>query len=177
MPEQTTQRPLIKDRQLAQDEWVRHDEESIPANARALVRLDVWLSAEDRSSIAPWLPSDTELDSDTVAALKEAPLIAVDFPKFTDGRGYSLARVLRERHGYTGEIRAVGDVLIDQLFWMSRCGINAFSLREDQIVEDALNSLNIFSRHYQVSVDNPEPMFLRRQREAREAAKAEVALA
>ncbi|MGQ7248338.1 DUF934 domain-containing protein [Halomonas sp. V046] len=168
MPEQSTPRPLIKDRQLAEDAWVRHDDDGAPQGVRAIVRLDLWLAADERESLAPWLPSDIELDESTVEALRKAPVIAIDFPKFTDGRGYSLARVLRERHGYTGEIRAVGDVLIDQLFSMSRCGFNAFSLREDQVVEDALNALNTFSRHYQVSIDNPEPMFLRRQREARE---------
>ncbi|MCJ8286126.1 DUF934 domain-containing protein [Halomonas sp.] len=172
MPEQTPQRPLIKERRLVEDAWVLQsdvdDEGATPVKPMTIVRLDVWLAAERRDDLAPWLPSDTQLDGDTVAALRDAPLIAIDFPKFTDGRGYSLARVLRERHGFKGEIRAVGDVLIDQLSYMARCGFDAFSLREDQVVEDALASLTVFSRHYQVSVDNPEPMFLRRQREARE---------
>ncbi|MBY5925902.1 MULTISPECIES: DUF934 domain-containing protein [unclassified Halomonas] len=164
----TPQRPLIKERRLAEDSWVRLEDEASADQPNSIVRLDIWLAAERRDDLAPWLPSDTVLDDDTVAELRKAPLIAIDFPKFTDGRGYTLARVLRERYGISGEIRAVGDVLIDQLSYMARCGFDAFSLREDQIVEDALNALTIFSRHYQVSIDNPEPMFLRRQREARE---------
>ncbi|ALM52545.1 DUF934 domain-containing protein [Halomonas huangheensis] len=176
LPEQTPPRPLIKNGRQVEDQWLRHDEDAAPAQGYAIVRLDVWLAAERRDSLAPWLPSDTELDTETIAALREAPLVAIDFPKFTDGRGYSIARVLRERHGFTGEIRAVGDVLIDQLVYMKRCGFDAWSMREDQIVEDALNAFNAFSRHYQVSIDNPEPMFRRRQREARER-QPEAALA
>lgn len=168
LPEQTSPRPLIKDGRQVEDPWLRHDDESVPAEGKAIVRLDVWLASDRRDSLAPWLPSATELDAETIAALREAPLVAIDFPAFTDGRGYSIARVLRERHAFTGEIRALGDVLIDQLVYMKRCGFDAWSLREDQIVEDALNAFNAFSRHYQVSIDNPEPMFLRRQREARE---------
>ncbi len=95
-----------------------------------------WLEAPGKD-VAPLLSSDTELTPELAGQLLDAPLIAIDFPKFTDGRGYSIARLLRERYGYAGQIRAVGDVLIDQLFYMSRCGFNAFLLRKDQIVEDA----------------------------------------
>ena len=115
---------------------------------------------------APWLASDTVLDSVLYESLAAQPAIAIDFPAFTDGRGYTLARQLRERYGYRGEIRAVGDVLIDQLFYMHRCGFDAFLLREDQVVEDALNAQHTFSLSYQISIDTPEPLFLRRLREA-----------
>jgi uncharacterized protein (DUF934 family) len=64
-------------------------------------------------------------------------LIAVRFPKFGDGRGYSIARLLRERYGYRGELRAVGDVLRDQLLFMKRSGFDSFSLREDQDPDEA----------------------------------------
>ncbi|MFD2189978.1 DUF934 domain-containing protein [Pistricoccus aurantiacus] len=115
---------------------------------------------------APWLASDTVLDPAIYESLADQPVIAIDFPAFTDGRGYTLARQLRERYGYRGEIRAVGDVLIDQLFYMHRCGFDAFLLREDQVVEDALNAQHTFSLSYQISIDTPEPLFLRRLREA-----------
>ena len=68
-------------------------------------------------------------------------VIAIHFSKFTDGRGYSLARLLRERYGYRGELRAVGDVLRDQLFYMKRSGFNAFTIRADRDIHDALKSL------------------------------------
>ena len=86
-------------------------------------------------------------------------MITINFPAFADGRGYSLARLLRERHAYQSEIRAVGDVLRDQLFYMKRCGFNAFAIREDRCTEDALNAYNDFSITYQGATDNAEPIY------------------
>lgn len=164
MPEQ--QRSLIVDRQLQEDNWPLLEEGAeFPTGTKAIVSLADWQAAPG-DNVAPVLTSDTELTQELVEQLHEAPLIAIDFPKFTDGRGYSIARLLRERHGYSGQIRAVGDVLIDQLFYMSRCGFNAFSLREDQIVEDALNALDTFTLSYQPGTDTEEPLFRRRMREA-----------
>jgi uncharacterized protein (DUF934 family) len=88
--------------------------------------------------------------------------VEVNFPKFTDGRGYSIARLLRERYGYQGELRAVGDVQRDQLFHLSRCGFDAFLLREGQDAEVALSAFRDFSEAYQASVERPEPLFRRR---------------
>lgn len=164
MPEQTATRPLIVDGRPVEADWPRHDGESAPAAGPALVHLEVWRAAGRRADLAPWLPSDTELTAALADELKQAPLVGVDFPKFTDGRGYSIARLLRERFGYTGQIRAVGDVLVDQLFYLSRCGVNAFSLREDQLVPDALNALTTFSRGYQPGTDDPQPLFRHRLR-------------
>ena len=77
--------------------------------------------------------------------LADIPLIAIRFPVFTDGRGYSLARLLRTRHGYTGELRAVGDVLRDQLYFLQGCGFDAFQLRADQCPEEALAAFQDYS--------------------------------
>ncbi len=88
-------------------------------------------------------------------------LICIDFPKFIDGRGYSAARLLRERYGYQGELRAVGDVLIDQLFFMKRVGFNSFALRADQDVEDAITAFQTFTNPYQGDVNDPRPLFRR----------------
>jgi len=90
------------------------------------------------------------------------PVIALDFPQFVDGRSYSHARLLRERHGYRGQLRAIGEVLCDQLYYMCRCGFDAFCLREDQDLEVALRSLKAFSDSYQAAVDQPLPRFRRR---------------
>ena len=73
------------------------------------------------------------------------------------------ARLLRDRYGYTGEVRAIGDVLRDQLFFMQRCGFDAFVIREDRSAEDALQSLKDFSETYQAATDQPQPLFRRRQ--------------
>jgi uncharacterized protein (DUF934 family) len=74
------------------------------------------------------------------AHLERLALIAIRFAKFSDGRGYSIARLLRERYGYGGELRAVGDVLRDQLLFLKRCGFDSFELREDQDAEEALSA-------------------------------------
>lgn len=88
--------------------------------------------------------------------------ISINFPKFADGRGYSAARLLRERHGYKGELRATGDVLIDQLYFMKRCGFDTFALRDDQIIEDAIAAFSTFSVNYQNDANNQQPLFRRR---------------
>jgi len=94
--------------------------------------------------------------------LGAAARVEVNFPRFNDGRGYSIARLLRERHGYTGELRAVGDVQRDQIFYLSRCGFDAFLLREGEDAEAALAALRDFSEAYQASVERPQPLFRRR---------------
>ncbi len=111
----------------------------------------VWLAgADDPTLIAPWLP--------------QLPLVAVDFPKFTDGRGYSVAFLLRSRLGFRGELRAIGDVLPDQLFFMRRVGFDAFAVRPDKDIRQALRSLQPFSDAYQGSWDNAVPAFRRHVR-------------
>lgn len=94
--------------------------------------------------------------------LSGAARVEVSFPKFGDGRGYSIGRLLRERYGYKGELRAVGEVARDHLFYMESCGFNAFLLREGENVEEALTGFGDFSEAYQASVANPVPLFRRR---------------
>ncbi|HEX7025873.1 MAG TPA: DUF934 domain-containing protein, partial [Gammaproteobacteria bacterium] len=90
--------------------------------------------------------------------LSHFDLVAVRFPEFRDGRGYSYARLLRERYGFKGEIRAVGNVLRDQLFYMERCGINAFEVQEDRDINDALKAFYELTVRYQPAVDGlPTP--------------------
>jgi uncharacterized protein (DUF934 family) len=92
----------------------------------------------------------------------QLPLIAVYFPKFLDGRGYSTARLLRERYGYRGELRAIGDVGRDQLFYLARVGFDAFLIPEGRDARDALNAFADFPETYQGAVDQPLPLFRRR---------------
>ena len=101
--------------------------------------------------------------------IKKFTVIAVDFPKFSDGRGYSIAFNLRARLGYTGELRAIGDVLRDQLFYMQRVGFDAFAPRPDRKIEDALKGLSDFSEVYQTSFDPKLPLFRRVQRKGNQA--------
>ncbi len=88
--------------------------------------------------------------------------VEVNFPKFGDGRGYSIGRLLRERYGYKGELRAVGWVVRDHLLYMESCGFDAFLLREGEDPEEALTGFQDFSESYQASVTKPLPLFRRR---------------
>src|SRR3954447_464757 len=112
---------LIKGRAIVADRWtlLRDAEQlaDVPDDAPVIVPLSVWLARREelsaRGDVGVWLaPVD---DPVTIAGdIATLLLIAVDFPRFTDGRGYSIARLLRDRHGFKGELRAIGDVLRDQ---------------------------------------------------------------
>ena len=139
---------------------------TLPADP-VLLPLPVWLARRTEISslyrtLGVWLDSHEgpEALADDIDRLS---IIAVNFPKFTDGRGYSIARLLRERYHFQGEIRAIGDVLQDQLFFMRRCGIDAYALRADKDIDRALAGLSVFSETYQAAVDQPYPLFRRRQ--------------
>lgn len=102
-------------------------------------------------------------DPDAIAAdLEKLSTVVIEFPQFTDGRGYSTARLLRERYGFKGEIRAAGEVLRDNLFYLSRCGFDSFVLSDQTKIEEALTALSDFSDGYQASVERPQPLFRRR---------------
>ena len=91
--------------------------------------------------------------------LSRLAVVAIRFPKFTDGRGYSTAWLLRRRLGFAGEVRAVGDVKRDQLFYLARSGFDAFLLADGQDARAALASLSDFSAAYQAAADARPPRF------------------
>jgi uncharacterized protein (DUF934 family) len=95
------------------------------------------------------------------SALDDLPLIEISFPRYTDGRGYSQAQLLRQRYGFKGELRAVGHVLRDQVFYMMRSGFTSFDVQSGD-VKPFLDSLREFSAVYQKSAAGPEPVFLSR---------------
>ena len=94
--------------------------------------------------------------------LARASRVEVHFPKFGDGRGFSIGRLLRERYGYQGELRAVGHITRDHLFFLESCGFDAFELREGEDPHAALAAFEDFSESYQASVTRPQPLFRRR---------------
>ena len=94
--------------------------------------------------------------------LAGATRVEVNFPKFGDGRGFSIGRLLRERYGYKGELRAVGQITRDHLFFLESCGFNAFELREGEDAQEALGAFSEYSDNYQATVARPEPLFRRR---------------
>ena len=164
-------RDIIKHREIVSDDWTvlrlaEGDDAatvSVPIG-HVIVPLAVWQAQrstlEARSELGVWLPSDARPES-IKDDLPRFAVVAVDFPKFSDGRGYSIAYNLRARLGYQGELRAIGDVLRDQLFYMSRVGFDAFATREDRSIQDALKGLTDFSEAYQTSWDQKTPLFKR----------------
>jgi len=167
---------LIKDGKLYTDTWhllaadalgdTQADKLAGYDGDDIIVPLTCWLEIREQllarqGNTGVWLQSN-ETPAALAADLPQLPLIALNFPVFSDGRAYSSARELRQNMGFEGEVRAIGDVLRDQLFYMARCGFNAFALREGQDVDAALGAFNDFSDTYQVSVDRPVPLFRRR---------------
>ena len=144
------------------DGWIEYtgDAGAIPAGAKVLLPL-----TEFREFSGTWQKhigsggalgvrlSPTDDPAIIANDLDKLSLIAVEFPAFADGRGYSTATLLRERYGYMGELRAVGDVLRDQVFLLSRSGFSTFALRDDQSVDKALAAFNDFSSYYQHAAD------------------------
>ena len=140
---------LICDGKVAEDSWqwieggVPRVAERLEAGEPLVMPLAVWLTHRarlDPRCVGVWLGPDDPLEA-LLPCLADIPLVAIRFPLFTDGRGYSLARLLRCRYGYTGELRAVGDVLVDQLAVMAQCGFDSFGLRADQPPAEALAAL------------------------------------
>lgn len=162
---------IIKNRAVVADDWtvLRLNETDTPdavaiPDGKVIVPLKVWqqqrAALEGRAELGVWLASN-ERPEELKDDLARFAVIAIDFPKFADGRGYSLAYLLRARLGYTGELRAIGDVLRDQLFYMQRVGFDAFAVRADKDIRDALKSLTDFSEPYQTAWDIKEPLFRR----------------
>ena len=161
---------IIKNGEVIDERWhllpVDATLDGISNSDDLIVPLGLWLESSHAlkvrdGGLGVWLQSHEEIE-DIVDDLKYFKVVALDFPAFTDGRHFSSARLLRERYGYQGEIRAIGDVLRDQLFFMQRCGFDAFAVRPDRDPYDALKGLSDFSVTYQSGVDQPLPLFRRR---------------
>lgn len=106
------------------------------------------------------VPNDEDIE-DLVVDLPRLQLVALQFPKWVDGRAYTQARLLRERYGFKGEIRATGEVLVDMMSLLQRTGFDAVVLRRDQSLEAAQRALTFFPQYYQGDVQQPQPWFAR----------------
>ena len=164
----------ILNQHAAQDDWtlIRLSEGETPESVTVpagqhIVPLAVWQAQsalQSRADIGVWLENTTEPET-LKLDWNRFPVIALDYPKFTDGRSHSIAYLLRNRLNFKNELRAIGDVLVDQLFYMQRVGFNAFNLRADQKMDTALRMLKPFSVTYQGSTDDARPLFLRTHEE------------
>jgi uncharacterized protein (DUF934 family) len=162
---------IIKGRTIVADDWIvlrlaegQTAAELVLPEGKLVVPLSVWQTRRgellERAARGVWL-ADTEGPEAIADDLEHFQVIAIDFPKFVNGRGYSSAALLRTRYAYRGELRAIGDVLRDQMFYLGRVGFDAFAVREDRSVEDALEAFKDFSITYQSSTDQAQPLFRR----------------
>jgi uncharacterized protein (DUF934 family) len=160
---------LIIDRAVAVDRYALVRDAKSPADlpdaTPAIVPITVWIDWRAaliaRGDVGVLLsPTDDPAKiADDVARL---PVIAIDFPAFTDGRGLSTARLLRQRYRYAGELRAVGDIQRDQLFALSQVGFDAFLLKDGRDATEALASFVDFDSVYAPTTRVPHPWFRRR---------------
>lgn len=159
-------RKIIRDREPVDDHWV-YLGAGVPVTdgVDVVVPLAVFL-ADTAALLARGNRLGVRIEpgegiADIVPHLGKIALVVLNFPAFHDGRGLSYARELRERHRYSGEIRAVGDVQRDQAHGMYRCGINAFDVKEGKSIVDVLNGIDDFSTGYQGDVYDPRPVYRR----------------
>jgi len=165
---------LLKDKTIVDNGWqvLPKDFDGVLPDTPCFVPLDYWLAnkqnLQNPESIGVWLDSEEEPEA-LVADITSLQHIAVNFPTFMDGRGFSIARLIRERYQFSGELRAIGHIVPDQLFYLSRCGFDAFCLNalalddaaeENHKLEDYLAT---FSVTYQACVNEQQPLFRRRQ--------------
>jgi len=148
---------LIKNNDIVQDHWTVLDENQALQADHNIIDLDYWNVNKD-ALIASKAPLGLLVQGDTnpdqfIDDIQHFELIAINFPTFVDGRGYSLVKTLREKHHYTQEIRAIGEVLPDQALYLTRVGFDAleFSTKEAGLL--ALEKLNEFSVFYQASTN------------------------
>ena len=151
---------LIKRGEIVEDSWLPVDQDAAGMPGGRILTLEQWVERADKRGLAVQLEPG-QGPSPLFDFLQDIPLVAISFPVFTDGRGFSYGRELRE-HGFTGELRACGHVLPDQMTYLRRCGFDAFQLADESRLETALASLADFDEYYQASIDQPLPLFRRR---------------
>jgi uncharacterized protein (DUF934 family) len=142
----------------------------VPENGKIIVPLAIWQARKEelaprlkKGELGIWLATHELLQDlvDSVGDVNKLPVIAIYVERFADGRIFSIGTLLRTRHGYKNELRAFGDVLRDQLFFLRRCGFNSYLIRADRSAEEALASLQDFKEPYQGAVDITQPVWRR----------------
>lgn len=147
----------------------------IPVTGKIILPLSVFIARHNeikdriaQGEIGVWLATHEILESLTQhqADLNALPIIAIFVERFADGRIFSLGNLLRTRFGFKNELRAFGDVLRDQLYFLKRSGFTSYLVRADRSAQEAIASLNDFTKPYQGAVDEPRPVFKRYNRGA-----------
>ena len=157
---------LIKNGQPVIDSWVHLDDESAPVDSAFTVSWKRWLAEKELLESSGQLVgirlSTSDLPENTGIDYTHIQLIVLDIPQFTDGRAFSQARILRDQLGYSGEIRARGDFLRDQMFFLGRVGVNAFEFPEGTDLQDRVKAFEEFTVTYQSAADTREALYQRR---------------
>jgi len=163
---------ILRQRELIEDDWTIA-EDARPASAEAaggkrIVTLERWRSARQallaaHAAVGVLVPNTADIES-IYPEIGDRPLIALQFPTFSDGRALSQAVLLRKRLGFKGELRAVGDVIRDLVFWLGRCGFDSIVPRQDQSLEACRQALDELTVAYQAAADDHAPVWVRRRR-------------
>ena len=149
------------------DSWLLLPDSEIAGPApHRLLTLAQWEAVRDAwrddVPVGVLLPNTADVE-ELAADLPRIALIALEFPKWVDGRAYSQAHVLRARLRYAGEVRATGEVVVDMMPLLQRCGVDAVVLRDGQVQSSAERALGFFpAGHYQGDVLQPAPLFARK---------------
>ena len=158
---------IIKSGQIVDDLWIHLDDDVAPqAGTSATVTLHRLASFSEQERLAPShlgvrIGPDEDVNQ-LKSHLKQIALVVLAMNPFTDGRSFSQARILREQLGFQGEIRASGDFLRDQMYYLHRLGVDSFEFAEGTDLNDRLKAFTEFTVTYQAAQDEPQPLYRRR---------------
>jgi len=157
---------IIKDGNIVTDDWTHLSDDDTPPESRFTVSLKRWLRDRDtltgRGHALGLRVKGEDAPTEFLDDLPRFQLVCIDMPSMTDGRGFSLARLLRERYGFTGELRVRGEFIRDQMFFLSRVGVNAFEFAAGADLSAQLPALQDFTVKYQAATDERQPLYRRR---------------
>ncbi len=154
---------ILKNRQVIQDTWKTLSADETLTDGDVIIPFERWLSEPDArqshsGKIGILISSDTNIQT-VIENLKHIDLVALNFPKYTDGTCFSYAFLLRERHQFSGELRAVGDIFRDQFAYLERCGFDAIQLADEEALELGKVAFDEIPMRYQSSADKAEPFY------------------
>jgi len=161
---------ILRDGAIAADDWLVIEDdrtEAASAGGKVIVTLARWRAERQEllaahSAVGVLVPNTADIEA-VYPEIADRALIALQFPTFTDGRALSQAVVLRKRLRYRGELRAVGDIIRDLVFWLGRCGFDSIVPRKDQNLEGCRAALDEITVAYQAAADEHTPVWVRRR--------------